>query len=49
VVKRIFHIMMGRDGGTERFFLRLPQGFHEAVIGQYVILFQNLAEEKAQR
>ena len=26
--------MMGRDGGTERFFLRLTQGFHEAGIEQ---------------
>lgn len=34
MVKRIFHVMMGRDGGTERFFLRLTQGFHEAGIEQ---------------
>lgn len=26
--------MMGRDGGTERFFLRLTQGLHEAGIAQ---------------
>jgi glycosyltransferase involved in cell wall biosynthesis len=34
MVSRIFHVMMGRDGGTERFFLRLTQGFHEAGIEQ---------------
>lgn len=34
MVSRIFHVMMGRDGGTERFFLRLTQGFHEAGITQ---------------
>ncbi len=34
MVKRIFHIMMGRDGGTERFFLRLTHGLHEAGIAQ---------------
>lgn len=34
MVSRIFHVMMGRDGGTERFFLRLTQAFHEAGIAQ---------------
>ncbi|MBF9041686.1 MAG: hypothetical protein O2824_06275 [Proteobacteria bacterium] len=48
MVKRIFDIMMGRDGGTERFFLRLTQGFHAAEIAQYLTLFQNLTEEKTQ-
>ena len=32
--RRIFHIMMGRDGGTEQFFLRLTRGFHEAGLEQ---------------
>lgn len=31
---RVFHLMMGRDGGTERFFLRLAAGFHEAGLTQ---------------
>lgn len=40
--------MMSRDGGTERFFLRLPQGLHAAEIEQYLTLIQNLTEETTQ-
>jgi hypothetical protein len=40
--------MMSRDGGTERFFLRLRQGLHAAEIEQYLTLIQNLTEETTQ-
>ena len=33
-VKRIFHFQFGTDGGTEQFFLRLTQAFHERGIEQ---------------
>lgn len=37
-VKRVFHIMMGTDGGTERFFLRLSQEFAARGIEQQFAL-----------
>lgn len=37
-VRRIFHIMMGTDGGTERFFLRLSEAFHRRGIEQQFAL-----------
>ncbi|MGP1354920.1 glycosyltransferase [Roseicyclus sp.] len=33
-VRRIFHVQMGRDGGTERFFVTLAQAFAERGIEQ---------------
>lgn len=33
-IDRLFHLQFGRDGGTERFFLRLAQAFHEEGITQ---------------
>ena len=32
--RKIFHLMMGTDGGTERFFLRLARAFHKRGIAQ---------------
>jgi glycosyltransferase involved in cell wall biosynthesis len=34
VTRKIFHIMLGTDGGTERFFLRLTKAFAERGIEQ---------------
>ena len=33
-VRRIFHVQLGRDGGTERFFVTLAQAFAERGIEQ---------------
>jgi glycosyltransferase involved in cell wall biosynthesis len=33
-IQRIFHMQLGTDGGTERFFLRLTRAFHERGIEQ---------------
>lgn len=40
--ERIFHLMLGTDGGTERFFLRLARAFHERGISQQFAIRPNM-------